>query len=89
MSAAAVVVGIDAAAGAPPPYQTDDSEPVDPTGEDESEEPADPPEGDEAPPEEGSEPSPEPGDVPVYVWVGAGVLVLVAIIWGVSVAASD
>ncbi len=88
LSASINVVGIDAAAGAPRPYQTDDGdseEPTDPPeGEDDVEEPADPTEGDND-----SEPPPEPGDVSVVVWIGAGALVIVAIIWGVSIAGGD
>ena len=88
LSASINVVGIDSAAGAPRPHQTDDGdseEPADPPeGEDDVEEPADPTEGDND-----SEPPPEPGDVSAVVWIGAGALVIVAIIWGVSIAGGD
>ncbi len=51
--------------------------------------PDEPAEGDEPAEEESTEPDPEPADVPIFVWVGAAALVIVAVVWGTRLATSD
>lgn len=51
--------------------------------DDKPDEPDQPPES-EGEDDESGQPTPEPSSVPVIVWVGAGVVVVAAIIWGLT-----